>query len=99
MPQLDQFPILFQFKSFIVIFVFFYFIFLLVVLPLIHVSMRLRKMSLVFLLIMTLLYERDIFRIFFILSKFFKFFYYNYNKVVDVFFNLVYKKIKFYEIK
>lgn len=44
MPQLDKFPLLFHFKSFILIFLFIYMFFLFIVLPLIHISLRLRKL-------------------------------------------------------
>jgi hypothetical protein len=43
MPQLDQFPLLFQFKSFILGFGFIYFVFLFFVLPVLHGILRTRK--------------------------------------------------------
>ena len=43
MPQLDQFPLLFQFKSFILGFGFIYFVFLFFVLPVLHGVLRSRK--------------------------------------------------------
>ncbi len=43
MPQLDQFPLLFQFKSFILGFGFIYLVFLFFVLPVLHGVLRSRK--------------------------------------------------------
>lgn len=48
MPQLDQFPILFQFKSFIFSFGFLYLAFLLFIVPALHGTMKSRKIFLNF---------------------------------------------------
>lgn len=48
MPQLDQFPILFQFKSFIFSFGLLYLIFLLLIVPALHGTMKSRKIFLNF---------------------------------------------------
>lgn len=48
MPQLDQFPILFQFKSFIFSFGFLYLIFLLFIIPVLHGTVKSRKIYLNF---------------------------------------------------
>jgi hypothetical protein len=49
MPQLDQFPLLFQFKAFFFAFLILYFIFLFFVLPIVHLNIKLRKYKLDFL--------------------------------------------------
>jgi hypothetical protein len=48
MPQLDQFPIIFQFKSFIFGFGFLYLVFLLLVVPNLHGTVKSRKIYLNF---------------------------------------------------
>jgi hypothetical protein len=48
MPQLDQFPILFQFKSFIFSFGFLYIVFLFFIVPALHGTMKSRKIFLNF---------------------------------------------------
>jgi hypothetical protein len=48
MPQLDQFPILFQFKSFVFSFGLLYMVFLLFIVPVLHGTMKSRKMYLNF---------------------------------------------------
>jgi hypothetical protein len=48
MPQLDQFPILFQFKSFFFAFGLLYLVFLLFIVPVLHGTMKSRKIYLNF---------------------------------------------------
>lgn len=48
MPQLDQFPIIFQFKSFIFGFGFLYLVFLLLIIPNLHGTVKSRKIYLNF---------------------------------------------------
>jgi hypothetical protein len=48
MPQLDQFPIIFQFKSFMFSFGFLYLVFLLLIVPTLHGTVKSRKIYLNF---------------------------------------------------
>jgi hypothetical protein len=97
MPQLDKFPILFQFKSFILIFLFIYFFFLFVVLPLIHSSLRLRKIGILVLLLSLSISELEINRILFFSFFKVKEIFNNYLNINDIFFILTNKQIKLYE--
>lgn len=64
MPQLDKFTILFQFKSFFFVFFIIYFIFLFILIPLIHITLRIRKVKLHSLAFSIFVMEIDIFRLF-----------------------------------
>jgi hypothetical protein len=97
MPQLDKFPVLFQFKSFILTFLFLYFFFLLVVLPLIHFSLRLRKFGILILLLSVFISELEINKI-----LFFSFFktrniFVDFLKLNDIFLILVNKQVRLNE--
>lgn len=97
MPQLDKFPILFQFKSFVLIFLFIYFFFLFVILPLIHISLRLRKLGILILLLSILITELEINKILFFSFIQTKNIFINFSKVNDVFLYLLNKKIRLNE--
>lgn len=99
MPQLDKFPILFQFKSFIIIFLFFYFFFLFVVLPLIHTSLRLRKVSIFALLSQGLITELETIRISFIVYLINRNVFNKYVNINEIFFSIINKKIRLNEYK
>jgi hypothetical protein len=94
MPQLDKFPILFQFKSFIIIFLFIYFFFLLVILPLIHFSLRLRKLGILILLLSVLITELEVNRILFFSFFQIKNVFINFLKLNDIFLVLINKQIR-----
>lgn len=99
MPQLDKFPILFQFKSFVLIFLFLYFFFLLIILPIIHTSLRLRKINIMFLLLSNLITEMEITRVVFISYITTRNVFINYIRITEIFFNILNKKVKINELK
>lgn len=53
MPQLDQFPLLFQIKTIFLSFFFIYFCFLFLIVPFLHLVFRLRKVKYNFLLVLS----------------------------------------------
>lgn len=97
MPQLDKIPILFQFKSFIVVFLFLYFFLLFYVMPIIHISLRLRKLVNLTIILSNLIIEFEYICLSLYLFFFIKDNSYSFLKIHDLLFIYINKQNKLNE--